>query len=165
MLRTETYFDWAVTNGADTFLDPPVPPKTAGAIADPGAAPNLYSTELSVISRARAQKGSVVFQAERIRRIGLVAVPDALQTAARQQQLKPEPYAFVGDAIGPGSLGIKGADGQEQVLYSTPAGQVQQLMVWGEFKEDPDLGPIWYEEGLYSCADPQVTSTCARALG
>jgi hypothetical protein len=32
-------------------------------------------------------------------------------------------------------------------------------LIWGELKQDPDLGPIWFQHGNYGC-DGNVRDAC-----
>jgi hypothetical protein len=153
-LRTRAYYNWAMAGEASTFL-------TSGALADPSAAlSNLFGTDLQQIATAKEQGGTLVFQPYTARSLVLVAVPPGLQQAMQAQQLTPKPYAFVVDLRGPAKRAIRTPDGKETVLASAEANESRPLLVWGEFKADPQLGSIWYEGGSYGCQDPQVAGVC-----
>jgi hypothetical protein len=154
-LRTETYYQWAVKQASSNFLQ-------SGALAPVAAAQmNLFSFELQAIQEAQQAHGSLVFQAARITRVRVVAMPSQLQKAAQAQQLQPAADAMVISLVGPFKLAIHRPDGTDQIKSQGGANEGYSILVWGEYRNDSELGPIWYEYGYYSCEDAQVQAACA----
>ena len=149
---TEAYYRWAMQNGARSAL-------TAGGIADPGASGELFAPDLKDLDDAKAESGILVDHPPTLTMSQLVVIPADLQDRIRKQSLTPMPYGFSIQLKGPASRTVRGPGGNERLLWSVDAQQSQLLLVWGEFKVDPDLGPIWYEYGLYGC-DGVVRVVC-----
>jgi hypothetical protein len=155
--RGYAYETWAVNHLSDSLL-------ISGALSDATAArTNVFRDDLQEIDKARSSNSTLVFQAFRLHRLTLVPMPAALQAIARGQGLPVKPWAFVQETVGPGQVTMRGADGKETVLTSSPANVGVLLLIWGEYREDPQLGGLWYLDGYYTCSDPKVASTCSSA--
>jgi hypothetical protein len=153
-LRTETFYLWAVEQAAASFLE-------SGALAPSAQARmNLYSFELQTIRAARQAHGAMAIQAPRITRVRVVAMPQQLQQSAQAQQLLPAPYAMVVSTLGPAKVAIRLPDGTEQTKSQQGADEARSYIVWGEYRDDSELGPIWYEHGYYGCQDALVQTAC-----
>jgi hypothetical protein len=149
---TEAYYRWAVGLEGRQAL-------TSGVLADAPASLNLFGPDLSDIDEAARAGGTLVDRPPTIVEIRLVAIPADLQGRMRTQQLTPKPYGFAVRLMGPASRSIRMANGSERSLWSVDAQQSQRLLIWGELRDDVDLGRIWYESGLYGC-DGAVSAVC-----
>jgi hypothetical protein len=151
---TEAYYRWALQANARDAL-------TAGGFADPNqnAITNLFSSDLMDLDNAARQDGELVFVPLNMPLVQLVAVPADLQPAMRRQGLTPTDYGFVVRFTGPGQRSVRRHDGSEIVIVSTPSDYSAALLIWGQLKQDPELGTIWYERGNYGC-DGNVRSVC-----
>jgi hypothetical protein len=89
----------------------------------------------------------------------VVPVPPDLQAAMQRQGLAPTSFALVVRFTGPSRRAIRLADGHETELVSSGPDYSATLLIWGDFRNDPDVGAIWYQRGNYGC-DGNVRSAC-----
>ena len=148
---TEAYYRWAMQANVRAAL-------TSGVLADPAAAANLFGPDLKSLDDAKQRGGELIDKEGSMPEVKLVSVPASLQSRITQQGLVAKPYAVVALFSGTTSRSIRLPDGRE-IALGTISNDVQ-LLIWGEFKTDPDLGPIWYEHGLYGCQYPEVSGVC-----
>jgi len=148
---TEAYYRWAMQDNARAAL-------TSGVLAEPAAAANLFGADLKSLDDAKKLGGQLMDKEGSMPEVKLVSVPPSLQSRITQQSLVAKPYAMVALFSGTTSRSIRFPDGRE-IDLGTISSDVQ-LLIWGEFKSDPDLGAIWYEHGLYGCQYPEVSSVC-----
>jgi hypothetical protein len=142
----QAYYYWVMQNNARGAL-------TSGALADssPQAVGNLFGTDLQDLDAAEKAGGVLVFQPLNMPTTQIVAIPGDLQQRMRTQGLSPEPYGIAVRFVGPASRSIRASNGQTTPLRTSDATFSATGMVWGELKDDPDLGSIWYEHGSYGC--------------
>jgi hypothetical protein len=155
-LRVHALYIWAVSqDDAPTFL-------MSGAVVPPDIArTNIFRGELQIFSKARAASGKVRFDPMRTTAITLVPVPADLQAAARRQGLAPSPYAWVDNQAGPARALIDGRDGSRQSVLDIPPGEPHPILVFGQLKDDLDLGFIWFQGGIYGClSTAELRATC-----
>jgi hypothetical protein len=150
---TEAYYRWAVVHANRAAL-------TSGTLGDAAASVNLFGPDLNDIDEAARAAGTLVDNPPSLASIQLVAIPPDLQARMREQQLSPHAYGFAIRLAGPASRSVRLPSGEEKPLWSVDAQQSQSLLVWGGFKDDPDLGGIWFESGLYGC-EGTVNVVCA----
>jgi hypothetical protein len=150
----QAYYYWILDNGARAGL-------TSGTLADnnPTATANLFSNDLMDIDNASRQHGILLVQPLRMTSSQLVTVPASLKDAMLRQGLTPSSYAFAVHFVGPNRRAIRLSDGKEIELTSSDASYSADVLIWGDFKGDQDLGLIWYEHGNYGC-DGSVRSVC-----
>src|SRR5262249_53870812 len=148
---TEAYYRWAMQDNARAAL-------TSGALAEPAAATNLFGPDLKSLDDAKKLGGQLIDNEGSMPEVKLVSVPTSLQNRMTQQALVAKPFAVVALFSGTTSRSVRLPDGREIALGTTSSDV--QLLIWGEFKSDPDLGAIWYEHGLYGCQYPEVSSVC-----
>lgn len=156
-LRTHALYDWAVRQPAgDAFL-------LGGTIAPAEIArTNVFRTEAKAFAEARSAGGSLQVQPLTTRAVTLVAVPPALREAADRDGLGAGGYAWVDDQAGPALVTLVGS-GAPRVLLRIPPGEPHPILVFGQVREDPDLGVIWYIGGEYGClGSAQVRPVCGR---
>src|SRR5215472_4684780 len=154
-LRTHALYDWAVRQPAgDAFL-------LGGAIAPAEVArTNVFRTEAKAFAEARAAGGSLRVEPLTTRAITLVEVPPALRDAAGRDGLGAGGYAWVDDQAGPALVTLLGPGGPRELLR-IPPGEPHPILVFGQVREDPDLGVIWYIGGEYGClGSAQVRPVC-----
>jgi hypothetical protein len=149
---TEAYYRWAVGAANRQAL-------TSGLLGDVVASTNLFGPDLSDIDQAAQTQGQLVDQPPTLAEIRLVVIPSDLQDRMRAQGLVPRQFGFAVRLMGPASRSIRLPDGTERVLWSVAAQESQALIVWGKSNDDPDLGRVWYESGLYGC-DGSVRVVC-----
>lgn len=151
---TEAYYRWALQANARDAL-------TKGVLADPGtnSVANLFGTDLMDLDEATRQSGRLVVEPLQFPSVQVVTVPHDLQQAMQRQGLTPSDFGLAVRFIGPGRRAIRHTDGTEIVVVSTGADYSASLLLWGQFKTDPDLGAIWYEFGNYGC-DGVVRAVC-----
>jgi hypothetical protein len=155
-LRMHALYVWAVKQAdGDRFL-------TSGAIAPPEVGrTNLYGTEVRLFASARAAGGRARVQTLTTTEITLVPVPQALQDVARQDGLTPSAYAWVDNQAGPGRGWIEAPDGSTRDVVRIPDGQPHPILVFGQVKDDPELGAIWFQGGEFGClSEPKVRTAC-----
>jgi hypothetical protein len=155
-LRAHALYMWAVGRAEASAI------LTSGVLAPPDIAQtNAFRGEVEAFTRARASGSGVSFQALKTTAIRLVPVPPNLQEAARRQGLEPSPYAWVDNQAGPAKVVVQGKDGSRRTTLSIPPGEPHPVLVFGELKDDPDLGFIWFQGGIYGClTTPELRATC-----
>ncbi len=155
-IRAHTLYDWAVRQAeGGTFL-------MSGAIVLPEIArTNVFRTEVKFFADARASGSTVHIEPLRTTEITLVPVPQGLQDAARSDGLRPTQYAWVDNQAGPARVTVQAAGGSPREVLRIASGEPHPILVFGEVREDADLGPIWYLGGEYGClASVQVKVAC-----
>ena len=150
----QAYYYWAMQHNARGAL-------TSGVLADasPAAVANLFGTDLMDLDAAKAAGGTLVFEPLRMPTTQLVVVPSDLQQAMQRQSLTPSGYGLAVRFTGPNRRAIHLPDGRETEILSSGSDYSASLLIWGEFRDDVDLGPIWYQHGNYGC-DGSVRSAC-----
>jgi hypothetical protein len=155
-IRAHTLYDWAVRQrdgGAFLMSGALVPPEIART--------NVFRTEVRVLSDARASGGSAHIEPLRTTEITLVPVPVALQEAARSDGLRATQFAWVDNQAGPARVTVQAPGGAAREVLRIAPGEPHPILVFGEVRQDADLGPIWYLGGEYGClASPQVRVVC-----
>jgi len=156
-LREHALFDWAVRQQrGDVFL-------TSGALVPPEMGrTNIFRAEIKVFTDARAAGGRALIEPLTTTDITLVPVPASLQDSARRDGLEPSPYAWVDNQAGPARAAVEAPDGASRNEVLIADGQPHPILVFGQVKVDPQLGPIWYLGGEYGClASIVVRNVCA----
>jgi len=148
---TEAYYRWAMQANARSAL-------TGGGMADSGASLNLFAQDLMSLDEAKRQGGQLVDHEGSMPEVRVVVVPSDLQARIAQQGLVPKPHAMAVRFAGITTRAIQFPDGRVVPLGSMST--EVRLLIWGEFKVDPDLGSIWFESGLYGCQYPGVSNVC-----
>ena len=155
-LREHALYDWAVrqANG-DAFL-------SSGALVPPETGrTNIFRAELKLFADARAAGGSAHISPLTTTDITLVPVPPALQDAAQRDGLQPSQYAWVDNQAGPARAWIQTPDGRSRDEVRIADGQPHPILVFGQVRDDPELGSLWYLGGEYGClASIEVRSVC-----
>jgi hypothetical protein len=148
------YYYWAMQNGARDAL-------TSGVLSDPSpsALANLLGPDLREIDAAKEAGGVLIFRPLKMPSANVVAIPQTLQGSMQRQHLMPSSYGMAIHFAGPSSSAIQMPDGSVKLLGSSAAEYVVNVIVWGEFRDDQDIGPIWYEYGFYGC-DAEVRDVC-----
>lgn len=150
--QTEGYYRWAMKTNARDAL-------TSGAFAEPKAAPALFGHDLEHLDQASSQGGVLVDQFETMTGANLVPIPANLQASMRADGFTPQSYGVAVEFTGPAMRSIRLSDGRTSVIATRTSTDKARFLVWGEFRVDHDLGAIWYEEGIYRCAEA-VTGVC-----
>jgi hypothetical protein len=156
-LRVHALYVWAVhQDGGDAFL-------LSGAIVPPETGrTNIYRAEASIFASARAAGGRAHIEPLTTTQITLVPVPRALQDLARRDGLQPSPYAWVDNQMGPAHAWIETPGGGSRDVLRIAAGQPHPILVFGQVRNDAELGSIWFVGGEFGClADPNVRVVCA----
>jgi len=150
----QAYYYWAMQNGARRAL-------TSGILADvsPNTVANLFGTDLQDLDAAAQAGGTLAYEPPRMPNTQLVVVPAALQDAMRRQGLIPSRVGIAVRLVGPTSRAIRLPGGTTKPIASADGSYQADVLTWGELKDDPDLGPIWFEYGYYGC-DGSVRSVC-----
>lgn len=151
---TEAYYFWAMQHNARDAL-------TSGALADPnpGTVANLFSGDLMQLDQAKQAGGLLVYTPPRIPATQSVTIPAELQEAMRRQGLVPKGFGLAVQFTGPSRRAIRMSDGSETVLTQRDASYTITVVIWGELRNDLDLGSVWYEYGNYGC-DGAVRNVC-----
>ncbi len=155
-LRVHALYGWAVRQSSgDAFL-------LSGAIVPPETGrTNIFRAEVKLFADARAAGGRARIDPLTTTMITLVPVPPALQDAAQRDGLQPSAYAWVDNQAGPARAWIETPDGGARDEVRIGDGQPHPILVFGQVKDDAELGPIWYLGGEYGClASPQVRAVC-----
>jgi hypothetical protein len=155
-LRAHALYVWAVRQeGGDAFL-------LSGALVDPETArTNIFRSELRLFADARTAGARAHVEPLTTTEITLVAAPEALRDMARRSDLTPSPYAWVDNQTGPARAWIETAEGGTRDEVRIPAGQPHPILVFGQVRNDADLGSIWYSGGEFGClANSQVRAVC-----
>jgi hypothetical protein len=155
-LRVHALYVWAVhqANG-DAFL-------LSGAVVPPEVArSNIFRGEVKVFSDARAAGGTVRFEPLKTTAITLVPVPQDLRAGAVSLGLSPSPYAWVDNQSGPARVDVVGPGTSSHEVISVASGEPMPILVFGQVRNDVDLGTIWYSGGMYGClTTPELRATC-----
>ena len=154
-LREHALYDWAVRQpNGDAFL-------MSGAIVAPETGrTNIFRAEIALFADARAAGGRAHILPLTTTEITLVPVPAALQDAARSDGLEPSPYAWVDNQAGPARAWIDTPAGSRDEVR-IPEGQPHPILVFGQVRQDAELGAIWYLGGEYGClASVEVRNVC-----
>lgn len=151
---TQAYYRWAMQNGVRDAL-------TSGVLADSGlqTVGNLFGTDLRDLDAAKQVDARLVYEPSRIPITQVVSIPADLQESMRRQGLTPSSYGLAVRFTGPTRRWIRFADGHQTVIVDKDASAVVDGIIWGELRSDPDLGPIWFEHGVYGC-DGTVRVVC-----
>jgi hypothetical protein len=150
----QAYYYWAMENNARSAL-------TSGVLADssPQAVGNMFGSDLMDLDNAKRAGGILAYQPPQIPVTQVVPIPSDLQDAMRRQGLKPTQYGLAVRFTGPTSRSVRLPNGTETVVVSHDDTFVADGLLWGEFKVDSDLGPIWFQDGNYGC-DGSVRNAC-----
>ena len=155
-LRAHALYVWAVhQDGGDAFL-------LSGALVDSETArTNIFRSEVRLFADARAAGGRARIDPLTTTEITLVPVPDALRDLAGRSGLAPSPYAWVDNQMGPARAWIETPDGATRDEVRIGPGQPHPILVFGQVRNDAELGSIWYSGGEYGClASAQVRAVC-----
>ena len=155
-LRVHALYTWAVHQDAgDRFL-------LSGALVSPETGrTNIFRAEVTLFTEARTAGGHAHIEPMTTTEVTLVPVPDTLRNAAQRDGLQPSQYAWVDNQAGPAHLWIDLPGGGIREGARIPAGQPHPILVFGEMRDDPELGSIWYQGGVYGClASQQVRVVC-----
>jgi hypothetical protein len=155
-LRAHALYTWAVRQDAgDAFL-------LSGAIVPAETArTNIFRAEIELFAHARAAGGRARIQPLTTTEVTLVSVPQALQDLATHEDLAPSPYAWVDNQEGPARAWIETPGGGSREEVRIAAGQPHPILVFGQVRNDPELGSIWYSGGEFGClASAQVRAVC-----
>jgi hypothetical protein len=148
----QAYYYWAMEQNARDAL-------TAGVLADSSATGNLFGPDLEELDQAKREGGTLVSQFLATPITQVVVVPPSSQSDMQRQGLAWKPYGLAVRFKGPASRVIRHQDGTQVTLSTYDSNQVFSLLTWGELKQDPELGPIWYQYGYYDCNGP-MSSVC-----
>jgi hypothetical protein len=150
----QAYYYWVVQNGARDAL-------TSGVLADPSpyAVNTLFGGDLADLDQAKQLGGVLVYQPPSTPITQAVVVPATLQNQMQRQNLMSTPYALAVRFTGPSRRAVRLSDGRETNIRARDASFVVDALYWGQLKNDPDLGPIWYENGVYGCQG-EVQNVC-----
>lgn len=145
-LREHALYDWAVRQQTgDAFL-------MSGALVPPETGrTNIFRAEIQLFADARAAGGRARIDPLTTTDVTLIAVPSTLQDAARRDGLQPSPFAWVDNQAGPARAWIETPDGGSRDEVRIADGQPHPILVFGQVKEDAQLGAIWYVGGEYGC--------------
>jgi hypothetical protein len=155
-LREHALYDWAVRQqGGDAFL-------MSGALVPPETGrTNIFRAEIKLFADARAAGGRAGIDPLTTTEVTLVAVPGGLQDAARRDGLQPSPYAWVDNQTGPARAWFQTPDGATHDEVRIADGQPHPILVFGQVRQDAELGAIWYVGGEYGClASMEVRHVC-----
>jgi len=155
-LRVHALYVWAVRQEAgDAFL-------LSGAIVPPETGrTNIFRAEASLYADARAAGGRARIEPLTTTQITLVPVPQAIQDVARRDGLQPSAYAWVDNQAGPAHAWIETPDGGSRDVLRIAVGQPHPILVFGQVRDDAQLGSIWFVGGEFGClADPKVRVVC-----
>lgn len=155
-LRAHALYVWAVhQENGDAFL-------LSGAIVPTETArTNIFRSEIKLFADARAAGGRARIDPLATTQITLVQVPQALRDLAQRDGLAPSPYAWVDNQSGPGRAWIETPNGGSRDEVRIGAGQPHPILVFGQVRNDAELGSIWYAGGEYGClASAQVRAVC-----
>jgi len=156
-LRAHALYMWAVRQeSGDAFL-------LSGAIVPAETArTNIFRSEIQVFEDARAAGGRARIDPLTTTEITLVPVPQALRDLAQRDRLAPSPYAWVDNQAGPGRAWIETPNGGSREEVRIGAGQPHPILVFGQVRNDAELGSIWFAGGEYGClASAQVRAACS----
>lgn len=155
-LRAHALYVWAVRQDAgDAFL------MSGAIVSSETARTNIFRAEIKLFADARAAGGRARIQPLTTSAITLVSVPRALQDLAVREDLSPSPYAWVDNQEGPGRAWIETPGGGSRNEVQIGAGQPHPILVFGQVRNDADLGSIWYAGGEFGClASAQVRAVC-----
>jgi hypothetical protein len=148
----QAYYFWVMDQNARDAL-------TSGVLADEAATGNLFGTDLRDLDEAKKEEGVFVVNSPAQPLTQVVSIPTELHAAMRRQGLTPAPFGMAVRFMGPFNRLIRFPDGREKSLYSASPETVATVVIWGEHRQDPDLGGIWYEYGYYGC-EGIVKSVC-----
>ncbi|TMC04869.1 MAG: hypothetical protein E6J41_23835 [Chloroflexi bacterium] len=150
----QAYYYWAMENNARSAL-------TSGVLADSSAqaVANLFGADLMDLDNAKQQGGLLVLHPLHMPATQLVAIPSDLQQAMQRQGLTPSNYGLAVHFTGPSQRSIRLPDGRTTVILSSGSDYSATILIWGEFKDDTELGAVWYQHGNYGCAG-SVRSVC-----
>jgi hypothetical protein len=145
-LREHALYDWAVRQQTgDAFL-------MSGALVPPETGrTNIFRAEIKLYADARAAGGRAHIDPLTTTDITLVAVPATVQDAARRDGLQPSGFAWVDNQAGPARAWIETPDGGSREEVRIADGQPHPILVFGQVKEDAQLGAIWFVGGEYGC--------------
>jgi hypothetical protein len=150
----QAYYYWAMENNARSAL-------TSGVLADssPQAVGNLFGTDLMDLDNAKSAGGTLVYEPPHVPIAQIVAIPPELQATMQRQGLTPSSYGVAIRLTGPTLRSIRTPNGDTKPISSGDASYIADVVAWGELRDVPDIGPIWYEFGYYGC-DGSVRSVC-----
>jgi hypothetical protein len=155
-VRAHQLYTWAVRQAAgDAFL-------LSGAIVEPETGrTNIFRAEANIYADARAAGGRAHIEPLTTTQIRLVPVPQGFQDVARRDGLQPSPFAWVDNQAGPAHAWIETPGGVSRDVLRIAAGQPHPILVFGQVRNDAELGSIWYLGGEFGClADPRVRVVC-----
>jgi hypothetical protein len=155
-LRVHALYTWAVhQDGGDAFL-------LSGAVVAPETGrTNIFRAEVKLFADARAAGGRPHIDPLTTTEITLVAVPQSMRDLAQRDGLTPSPYAWVDNQAGPGRAWIETPDGGSREAVRIGPGQPHPILVFGQVRDDAELGSIWFVGGEYGClASAQVRAVC-----
>lgn len=145
-LREHALYDWAVRQqGGDAFL-------MSGALVPPETGrTNIFRAEIKLFADARSAGGRAHIDPLTTTEVTLVPVPAALQDAARRDGLQPSPFAWVDNQAGPAHAWFVTPDGATHDEVRIAEGQPHPILVFGQVRQDAQLGAIWFVGGAYGC--------------
>lgn len=150
----QAYYYWAMQHNARSAL-------TSGVLADPSpnAVANLFGSDLMDLDDAKKAGGTLVIEPLGMPTTQLVPIPSELRQAMQRQSLVPSDYGLAVRFTGPSRRAIRFTNGSETQIVSSDANYAVAILIWGEFRDDADLGRIWYQRGNYGC-DGSVRNAC-----
>src|SRR5439155_2448432 len=123
----------------------------------------VYNTEIGFIRQARDLGGTLKLAPLRWTRITLVKVPDNIRQAAVTHGYKPSDFGWLAMQVGPATAEAVMPDGSSKLLVSMKPGETSPLLVFGELRNDPDLGSISYQNDLLGCTASELDVVCRVA--
>jgi len=156
-IRAHGLYVWAVhQDTGDAFLQ-------SGAVVDSETArTNIFRVEIRAFEDARSAGGRARIEPLTTTEITLVPVPQTLRDGAQRDGLQPSPYAWVDNQTGPAHVWIELPGGGTRDVVRIGAGEPHPILVFGQLRDDPELGAVWYAGGEYGClsGDGRVRAVC-----
>jgi hypothetical protein len=147
-LRFYALYVWAVNANDSGFLE-------SGLIADQRARDTLFGSDLDSIARAKGAGQTFHMDPYRVTEVRVVSLSAALQSLVTAHGGVTSQTAVVLRRLGPETESIG-----SQIVSQAAAGADRSVIVYGQQKDDPDLGSIWYAGGDDLCTTPAVRSVC-----
>jgi hypothetical protein len=150
--RSYAIANWAINAGYTRFLQ-------AGLVSSPQARATAISFGEDLAYLARARQRGVTYRVDQPLQAVLVrpaTLAPEVRSEATREQFVSGPVALVIDFRGPYSARLG-----DEVVASYPAGYAVRVLLFGELRNDSDLGGwIWSWGGYTGCGQPWVGGTC-----
>lgn len=153
--RTDAYAHWAVDKNQLPFLQ-------GTCIAAPMS--RTEDDDINAVRAAQAMGGHIVFDPQaKLLRVGVRNVPAGL-AAKIQQQSSARPTIAVVTVSSGATVWIEDSDGNRLKKYgeSDPNGSYATVTIGSIFGNG--IGIRLWQQGLYSCTDPEVSGLCDGVL-